>query len=142
MSILVFKDNNEKLKIGFHSDSASFENCGRNVDSLAFLNIGPNTMLRVHPFNIFGGADSKINSTITLYDQKILLRKLNGYKIEINGIMRTIEILVTADYKGLDIITGRALGRPTAMGIHTTLTLEQASAKKYVEELWKQSVLN
>ena len=129
MSILVFKDNNEKLKIGYHSDSASFENCGRNIDSLAFLNIGPNTMLRVHPFNIFGGADSKINSTITLYDQKILLRKLNGLKMDVNGIMRTIEVIVTADYKGLDTIMGRALGRPTAMGIHYPYNINFRASK-------------
>ena len=43
--------------------------------------------------------------------------------------MRTIEVLVTEDTKGLDTIMGRALGRPTQVGIHTTLTLDQASAK-------------
>ena len=124
-----FKTEQEPVLVGFYEDSATFEGVGRNINCFAFLSVAPTTKLRVHPFNLFEGADSKRNSSLTLYEQSILLRKLNGHHITINGIQRKIKVLVTSDYKALETIIGRQLGRPTSIGIHTTLTLQQASSQ-------------
>ena len=40
-----------------------------------------------------------------------------------------MKILITADFKGLDIIMGRQLGCPTSVGIHTSLRLGDISGK-------------
>ena len=80
-----FNGVDEPLYLGFTSDSATYNHVGRNIDSFAFMNQYMNTKekLILHPINIFEGADTKENSIITLYDQKILLRQLNGFIFEV-----------------------------------------------------------
>ena len=77
-NILKFYNDHENLIIGFHCDSATYKGVARNIDSFAFLNVDRTKQLHVHPFNIFKGADSKENFQVTLHEQKLFLRKLNG----------------------------------------------------------------
>jgi len=58
---LTFKSDDEKLLIGYFFDSATFDGVGRNIDSMAFLNIEPGQSVRLFPFNMFEGSDTKSN---------------------------------------------------------------------------------
>ena len=126
--IMEHKSENDTHKIGFFSDSATFDGVGRNLDCFAHLSVKDDAILRLHPFNLFEGSDTKQNRTVTLYDQKLLLRNLlNGMVMNIGGVDRVVEVIITGDYKGLDTDIGRQGGRTTSIGIHTTATLEDCS---------------
>ena len=67
--ILVFESEQSKLEVGFYSDSATFDGIGRNIDAFCFMSVAKPQKLRVHPFNVFQGADSKQNcvNNLSLY---------------------------------------------------------------------------
>ena len=117
--ILVFESEKSNLEVGFYSDSATFDGIGRNIDAFCFMSMSNTQKLRVHPFNIFQGADSKRNCVITLYEQQNLLRQLNGMKILVKGIERAINVNITGDLKSLDQSMGRQIGSPKSLTIHT-----------------------
>ena len=51
-----------------------------------------------------------------------------------------MKILITADFKGLDIIMGRQLGCPTSVGIHTSLRLGDISGKGHGGKLFPDDI--
>ena len=74
--------------------------------------------MRVHPFNIFQGSDSKENCFTTLSDKLIHLQNLTGMIVVVDGIERKLSVEVTADFKALNMMVGRQLGRPSIISIH------------------------
>ena len=107
--IFKFETPNDELVVGFYSNSATFDGMGRNIDAFSFLSISPTQKLRVHPFNIFQGSDSKENCFTTLSDQLIHLQNLTGMTVVVDGIERKLSVEVTADFKALNMMVGRQL---------------------------------
>ena len=79
-----FEYQNDDLKVGFYSDSATFNGMGRNIDAFCFISVSHTQKLRLHPFNIFQDSDSKENCYITLSDQLILLQNLTGMTLVVS----------------------------------------------------------
>ena len=129
LDILQFEDKHgiDDLELGFFSDSATFDGMGRNIDAFAFISVSPTQKLRIHIFNMFQGADSRQNCAITLHEQQVLLQRLTGMSINVNGIERKLKVNITSDFKALNTMVGRQLGRPNSVSLHITANLEDLS---------------
>ena len=51
--ILHFGSEEQEFQVGHHCDSATYDGLGRNIDSLALLDINKGEKIRLHPITIF-----------------------------------------------------------------------------------------